>query len=151
MKRSNIAARLLLATLTAVTLVTVDRVTLAATMGDSPDAIRVEAEATRNAPAKHEQETAITHAPLTLLVQSPGGSTLRLTYIQDEGWKFDDRDASLERTEGRVMPAAVSQQKEDAVANRPLTVFIDGPSGYTYVWIRDQGWKFVGRITDQIK
>jgi hypothetical protein len=29
---------------------------------------------------------------------------------------------------------------------QPLTVFIDGPSGYTYVWMRDEGWKFVGRI-----
>jgi hypothetical protein len=151
MKRSNFAARLLVATLTIVTLVTLDRVTLAATTGDSPDAIPMEAVATRNTPAKHEQETAITHSPLTLLVQSPGGSTLRLTYIQDDGWTVDDRDASLEQTEGRVTPAAVSKPKEDAVANHPLTVFIDGPSGYTYVWIRDQGWKFVGHITDRTK
>lgn len=150
MKGSNTAARLLLATLTIVTLVTCDRVALAATTGDSPDAIQVKAVATRNAPAKHEQETAITHSPLTLLVQSPGGSTLRLTYIQDDGWKLDDRDVSLERTEGRVTPTAASQQ-EDGIANRPLTVFIDGPTGYTYVWIRDHGWKFVGRITDQTK
>ncbi|MBB5444786.1 MULTISPECIES: hypothetical protein [unclassified Paraburkholderia] len=151
MKRSNIDARLLVATLTTVTLVTLNGVTLAATMGDSPDAIRAETAATRNAPAKHQQETAITHSPLTLLVQSPSGSTVRLTYIQDDGWMFDDRDASLEQTEGRVTPAVASQQKKGAIANRPLTVFIDGPSGYTYVWIRDQGWKFVGRITDQIK
>jgi hypothetical protein len=151
MKRSNIVARLLLATLTAATLVTLDRVTLAATMGDSPDTVPVEIAATRDAPAKYGQKPAITHSPLTLFVQSPGGSTLRLTYIQDDGWKFDDPDASLEWTEGRVTPAMASQQKEDAVATRPLTVFIDGPTGYTYVWIRDQGWKFVGRITDQMK
>lgn len=151
MKRSNLVARLLLATLTAATLVTLDRVTLAATMGDSPDTAPVEIAATHDAPAKYEKKTAITHSPLTLFVQSPGGSTLRLTYIQDDGWKFDDHDASLEWTEGRVTPAMASQQKEDAVATRPLTVFIDGPTGYTYVWIRDQGWKFVGRITDQMK
>jgi hypothetical protein len=111
----------------------------------------MDAVATRIAPAKHEQETGIAHSPLTLLVQSPGGSTNRLTYIQDDGWTLDDRDASIEQTEGRVTPAAASQQKEDAVSNHPLTVFIDGPSGYTYVWIRDQGWKFVGHITDRTK
>ncbi|KXU83100.1 hypothetical protein CI15_28730 [Paraburkholderia monticola] len=151
MKRSNTVARLLVATLTAVTLMTLDQVTLAATMGDSPDTVRVESTATRDAPAINEQETTTGHSPLTLLVQSPGGSTLRLTYIQDDGWKLDDHDASLEWTEGRVTPATASQQKEDAIAARPLTVFIDGPTGYTYVWIRDQGWKFVGRITDKIK
>ncbi|WP_233855963.1 hypothetical protein [Paraburkholderia sp. HD33-4] len=150
MKGSDTAARLLLAALTTVTLGTFGRVTLAATTGDSPDAVQVEAVATRNAPAKPEQETAITHSPLTLLVQSPGGGTLRLTYVHDDGWKFDDRDASLERTEGRVTPTAAPQQ-EDAIAIRPLTVMIDGPTGYTYVWIRDQGWKFVGRIADQTK
>ncbi|WP_233837169.1 hypothetical protein [Paraburkholderia sp. ZP32-5] len=133
-----------------VALVTLDQVTLAATMGDGPDAIRIEAATTLGAPAKHEQETANAHSPLTLLVQSPAGSTLRLTYIQDDGWTFDDRDASLEPTEGRVTPAAVSPQKEDTISH-PLTVFIDGPSGYTYVWLRDQGWKFVGRITNQTK
>jgi hypothetical protein len=120
-------------------------------MGDGPDAIRMEAAATLSAPAKHEQETANAHSPLTLLVQSPAGSTLRLTYIQDDGWTFDDRDASFEPTEGRFTPAGVSPQKEDTIVSHPLTVFIDGPSGYTYVWVRDQGWKFVGRITNQTK
>jgi hypothetical protein len=28
----------------------------------------------------------------------------------------------------------------------PLTVFIDGPSGYTFVWTREGAWKFVGKI-----
>lgn len=149
MKRSNIVARLSLAMLTILTLVNFNRVTLAATMGDSPDAARVEAAATSNAPAKDGQ--AVTHSPLTLPVRSPGGSTLRLTYIQDDGWKLDDRDSSLEWTEGHITTAVAAQQREDAIANRPLTVFIDGPTGYAYVWIRDQGWKFIGRITDQMK
>jgi hypothetical protein len=151
MKLSNRVTRLLIATLTPLTLVTFGQVTLAATAGDSSDAIQVEAAVTRNAPAQHEQETASADSPITLLVQPPGGSTRRLTYIPDDGWKFDDRDASLKPTEARVMPAVASQQKEDAIASRPLTVFIDGPTGYTYVWTRDRGWEFVGRITDRIK
>jgi hypothetical protein len=27
-------------------------------------------------------------------------------------------------------------------------VFIDGPSGFTYVWNRDGGWKFIGKLVD---
>jgi hypothetical protein len=26
----------------------------------------------------------------------------------------------------------------------PLSVFIDGPTGYTFVYVQDAGWKFVG-------
>jgi hypothetical protein len=151
LKRLIRVARLLLATLTALTLATISQVTLAAPTGDSPDVMQLEAGVTRNALEKHEQETAGAHSPLTLPVQSPGGNTLWLTYIQDDGWKLDDHDASLKRTEAGVTPAVASQQKEDAIAIRPLTVFIDGPTGYTYVWIRDQGWKFVGRIADPMK
>jgi hypothetical protein len=33
--------------------------------------------------------------------------------------------------------------------DEPLTVFIDGPTGFTFVWMRDAGWKFVGRVVDQ--
>jgi hypothetical protein len=25
-------------------------------------------------------------------------------------------------------------------------VFIDGPTGYTYVWTVEKGWSFVGRV-----
>jgi hypothetical protein len=132
-------------------LATSNQVTLAATEGNGPDAPQVEAAVARNAPAKHDQERPITHSPLTLVVQPPEGSTVELIYVPDNGWTLDDRDASRKRAEGRVTPAVASQQKEDAVANRPLTVFIDGPTGYTYVWIRDEGWKFVGRITDHVK
>lgn len=151
MKRSNRVAWLLIATLTTLTLVTFDQVTLAATGSDSPDAIQVESAVMRAAPAPHEQEMAIANSPLTLFVQPPGGTTLRLTYNPDDGWELESRDASLKPTEARIRPAVASQQKEDAIANHPLTVFIDGPTGYTYVWIRDHGWKFVGRITDRIK
>jgi len=33
--------------------------------------------------------------------------------------------------------------------NEPLTVFIDGPSGFMYAWNRDDGWTFVGKIADR--
>ena len=43
----------------------------------------------------------------------------------------------------------------DATANgatpddEPLTVFIDGPSGFTFVWDREGRWKFVGKIANE--
>ncbi|WP_459713003.1 hypothetical protein [Paraburkholderia sp. 2C] len=130
---------------------TVGQVSLAAGETDSGDPVRVEAVAARDAPARHEQETAVTDAPLTLLVQPAGGSARQLAYLADDGWTLDDRNAVAQRTEAHVTSAAVSQLREEAVAIHPLAVFIDGPTGYTYVWIRDQGWKFVGRVVDRKK
>jgi hypothetical protein len=44
----------------------------------------------------------------------------------------------------RAQPA-----KEATPDGDPLTVFIDGPSGFTFVWDREGGWKFVGKIVDK--
>jgi hypothetical protein len=30
-----------------------------------------------------------------------------------------------------------------------LTVFVDGPTGFTFMYVLDEGWKFVGRIADR--
>jgi hypothetical protein len=34
-----------------------------------------------------------------------------------------------------------------ALDGDPLTVFIDGPTGYTFVWTDTSGWKFVGYLS----
>ena len=31
---------------------------------------------------------------------------------------------------------------------QPLTVYLDGPSGYAFIYSAAEGWKFVGRIYD---
>lgn len=87
--------------------------------------------------------------PLTLTLLAPSGGTSRLTYIDEDGWRLDDRDASLKPTEARITPASAEPPKGASGAERPMTVFIDGPTGFTYVWMRDQGWKFVGRLADR--
>jgi len=28
-------------------------------------------------------------------------------------------------------------------------VFVDGPTGFTFIYVLDDGWKFVGRIVEQ--
>jgi len=85
--------------------------------------------------------------PLTLMLQSPSGGTSKLTYADKDGWRLDDREAKLRPSDARLTPASAEPQKEQTDAERPMTVFIDGPTGYTDVWTRDQGWKFVGRMS----
>lgn len=84
--------------------------------------------------------------PVTLLVQAPDGHTLRLSYGRDQGWKL------FGRTFGGKLAAATlpdSDARSPEPADEPLTVFIDGPSGYTYVWMADSGWQFIGHIADR--
>src|ERR1700730_2989894 len=143
MKRLHIAVVVFVATLTTLTLAIFSQPALAAAGCECPDATPIETAAVRNAPAPRATQAASANSTLTLLVQTPVGSAFRLVYVPNDGWKLDDPDARLKPAEGRVKPAAVAQQEEDPAANRPMTVFIDGPTGYTYIWIRDQGWKFV--------
>ncbi|SAK59215.1 hypothetical protein AWB77_01949 [Caballeronia fortuita] len=84
--------------------------------------------------------------PLALTVQTPSGGISRLTYADEDGWRIDDRDARLKPMEARITPASTEPQKEAPSTDRPMTVFIDGPTGFTYVWMRDQGWKYVGKL-----
>jgi len=39
--------------------------------------------------------------------------------------------------------------EEVTPGDEPLTVFIEGPSGFTFVWYRESGWKFVGKVSDK--
>ncbi len=87
--------------------------------------------------------------PLTITVQTPSGGTSRLTYINEEGWRLDDRDARLKPGEARITPASAEQQKGASAGEQPMTVFIDGPTGFTYVWLPDHGWRFIGRLSDR--
>lgn len=100
-------------------------------------------------------EVAPATTPLTLMIQSPTGGAVRLTYVADEGWKADPSAALAKQGAGRV--EAVSTAPPDAVADldesmrKPMTVFIDGPTGFTYFWSRERGWKFVGRLTERLQ
>lgn len=88
-------------------------------------------------------------SPLTITVQTPSGGTSRLTYVNEEGWRLDDREARLKPGEARITPASAEPQKGASVGEQPMTVFIDGPTGFTYVWVSDQGWKFIGRLSER--
>ncbi|MEX3934317.1 hypothetical protein AB4Y32_21395 [Paraburkholderia phymatum] len=92
---------------------------------------------------------------LTLLVQSPTGSAVRLTYAANDGWSANPAATTAEQVSERVGPVDVSHSTEDPgfeqSPSKPLTVFIDGPTGFTYMWSQERGWKFVGRLTERIQ
>jgi hypothetical protein len=152
MKRSNRWVGFFVATLTALTLLTFGPITHAAAGGKCPDPVPMNTPVTPHAPALQKKQTAIANSPLTLFVEAPTGGTLQLVYRPNEGWKVADAAAPKPKlAEAHLTPTAAAPPDEDSAVNQPLSVFIDGPTGYTYVWIRDKGWKFVGRITDQIQ
>lgn len=93
------------------------------------------------------ERQATSTAPLTMLVEDSTGNTVRLTHVPGTGWKHDRAsrtDSPLRTAAFQAMPGAAA----DANAEASLTVFIDGPSGFTYVWNRDGGWKFIGKLVD---
>jgi len=88
-------------------------------------------------------------APMSMLVEDAAGNRVRLTHVPGSGWKYesDKRAASpLRKTALQSAAAAPS----DGDASTSLTVFIDGPSGFTYVWNRDKGWTFIGKLVDDV-
>lgn len=87
-------------------------------------------------------------APLTLNLTDPSGKPARLTYIEGRGWEYA-KDAPAEQSLLKRVFFAKTATKADKAASEveePMTVFIDGPTGFTYVWSRDAGWKFVGQV-----
>lgn len=84
--------------------------------------------------------------PLTLFIDAPSGNKLRLAYVPDKGWKLFDRPQGANVA---AVAHSASAMQAPTTVEEPLTVFIDGPTAYTYVWMSDQGWKFVGHIADQ--
>ena len=92
---------------------------------------------------------------LTLYVEDPNGKALQLVYVEGTGWKYgapksrDDAGNTLVRKIAFWSTTPAPAANDAVQSNEALTVFIDGPSGFTYVWTRDGGWKFVGTLTDR--
>lgn len=88
-------------------------------------------------------------APLTLHLQDASGNAVRLVHLPGVGWQYDrgarGTDSPLKKTALKAAAVPSTGASDD---ERPLTVFIDGPSGFTYVWNREDGWTCVGRLVD---
>ncbi|MEJ8850605.1 hypothetical protein [Variovorax rhizosphaerae] len=95
--------------------------------------------------------------PLTLLLRGPTGDPSTLVFSADSGWRLNRGWASVAKTtrgDGmfQIMKTAMKSPPvpadEQPAEARPLTVFIDGPTGYAFMYTFDQGWKFVGQIAN---
>jgi hypothetical protein len=97
----------------------------------------------------------------TLVVKDVDGHTLKLVRSPGYGWRYQPDPHAERITVNRTFPQVElspvmsAHALEDAATERelgshvdPLAVFIDGPTGYTFTWTGEGGWKFVGRVSD---
>ena len=83
---------------------------------------------------------------VALTVVGPSGARYHLVYTAGQGWQFVDpapRIAAWKVKSGVDFAPPFGTTSGEV---HPETVFIDGPTGYTFVWVAEQGWKFVGNI-----
>ena len=90
---------------------------------------------------------------LTLYIEDPTGKPLRLIHVQGVGWKYAEGWKSVVRTGDFLTVNAIGSTAREtaevaASTEEFLSVFVDGPSGFAYVWNGDTGWKFIGRLND---
>jgi len=116
----------------------------------------MEASQVAPAPAIAERRPAGRGSPLTLYMQDSTGNPFRLVHVQGTGWRYasgwkspDKAPASLLRKVAFWSTPPSRPAVSPTPEGEPLTVFIDGPTGFTYVWDRAGGWTFVGKIADR--
>jgi hypothetical protein len=156
MKTSNIRRTLSVA-LAALALTGFTQVTYAAseTAGETQSVGYTKTAQATQATAVAEPRRAGHGSPLTLYVEDPTGKALQLVYVEGTGWKYgapksrDPAGSSLYRKIAFWSTTPAPAAKDAIQSNEALTVFIDGPSGFTYVWTQDGGWKFVGTLSDR--
>ena len=89
----------------------------------------------------------------TLFLNGPGGERFTLVRSADDGWRlqagWDTEGIGWHKAvlAAVVAPPVAAQQ----ALERPVTVFVDGPTGFTFMYVLDEGWKFVGRVADRAR
>ena len=108
------------------------------------------------APAIAEPHRAGRGTPITLYLEGPNGNAFRLVHVDGIGWRYaegwkspDSAAASPLRKVASLSTDPARFAEGPAPDGDPLTVFIDGPSGFAFVWDREGGWKFIGKIADK--
>lgn len=106
--------------------------------------------------AQHDAPTVqacLEHAPAQVLsLKSAKNIPFQLAYFRGCGWRYVADPSHIDSDTSQSQQAsgyATSVVKMGLPVNEPLTVFIDGPTGYTFVWVRDAGWKFVGQMAGE--
>jgi hypothetical protein len=150
MKYLNTAVRRTMSMLVGATIASLCFVTLADTgsVGKNIIGKTVGAVAIQNTFQPSGKPSTTSASPLSLLIESPAGEALRLTYVADQGWAFADSISGHKTANSGLNLTAMPRPEKKHALNGPQTVFIDGPTGYTFMWSPDTGWKFIGRIAE---
>ena len=91
------------------------------------------------------------NAAPTVFLSGPGGERFTLVRSTTDGWRLHAGWIAEETGWSKATLAAVGAPPVAAqqTLERPLTVFVDGPTGFTFMYVLDEGWKFVGRVADR--
>lgn len=85
-------------------------------------------------------------APLSIAIDGPKGASFRLVYNAGKGWQFADHAvAKLVSVAQQEGPTGLV---EALPTDTPQSVYVDGPTGYVFVYLIDEGWRFVGSVAD---
>lgn len=89
-------------------------------------------------------------AAQTIFLSGPGEDRFTLVRSADDGWRLQAGWNSEGTGWSKAVLAAAGAPPIVAqkTLERPLSVFVDGPTGFTYMYVLDEGWKFVGRVAD---
>ena len=74
----------------------------------------------------------------TIFLNGPRGDRSTLTYSAGAGWRLHAGWRAEDRSNDHPTPL-----------EQPLTVFLDGPTGNTFIYVLEGGWRFVGRVADR--
>ena len=74
----------------------------------------------------------------TIFLSGPRGDRSTLMYTAGGGWRLHAGWRAEDRSND--VPTPLEQL---------LTVFLDGPTGNTFIYVREEGWRFVGRVADR--
>lgn len=88
---------------------------------------------------------------LTLFVQHPDGHEMRLEYHPGNGWRTQPGRGARRTAQQEVALRATAASAEEAppAEGQPLSVFVDGPTGYVFVWNAEEArWNFVGHVAE---
>jgi hypothetical protein len=97
------------------------------------------------------------NAAPTILLSGPSGDRFTLVHSADAGWRLqagwnaEERSKSAGLTKAVLATVGALPVGEQQALERPLTVFVDGPTGFTFMYVLDGGWKFVGRLADRAR
>lgn len=93
------------------------------------------------------------NAALTIFLSGPSGDRFTLARSGDDGWRLQAGWNAEGTGWSRAALAAVEAPPfaEQQALERPLTVFVDGPTGFTFIYVLDEGWKFVGRVVERAR